>query len=209
MQKPQPASSKPLKIDKVKAEQLCDDFIKDIEGAIELYGDNGISVAIETAYDKHIFNNKAGMTKSFFLRCLNLKTPLLPEIFDAVVDHLFTPMAWSKITLQKYFGIKNVTSGKLVTLMRNESENKGADFLLIECTDQPDLSPMLVRDRDAAEKFIAILNRPATSTATYDSSGTPPPSANSDPSGRMVHLDLDENINTGNLEVVEVEILFR
>lgn len=204
MQKHQQASSKqsPEKVDKVEGKRLCNEFITDVAEVMESGADDGaINVAIERTYDKHIFNNKAGITKSYFLGYLWAECG---GIFDRVVDHLFTPMAWSKLTIQKHYGIKNTTTGRLVTLMRNESEESGADFLLVECIDQPDLSPMLVRDRDAAEKFIAILNRPSTSTS-YDSSSSDP----EEDSGKVVHLDLDENINTGNLEVIEVELLFK
>ena len=209
MQKHQQASSKKSpKLDKAEAIRLCDDFLTDVEEVMASGADdNAINVAIERAYDKYIFNNKAGITKSYFLGYLWAECSGNPRgcderIFDRVVDHLFTPMAWSELTIQKHYGIKNTTTGRLVTLMRNESEESGADFLLVECIDQPDLSPMLVRDRDAAEKFITILNRPSTSTS-YDSSSDPVDS------GKVVHLDLDENINTGNLEVVEVELLFK
>ena len=195
---------------KSKLRKYCDEFLATVRAAIQDHSDDKIiNAAIEKAYNAHIFEKEGGPTKAQLLGYLYSKDA---PIFTRVVNHLFTPMAWSELKIQKYYGIENTTTGRLVTLMRNESnesKDMGADFLLVECIDQPDLSPMLVRDEAAAEKFIAILNRPSTS-ASYDSS-TPPEtdSESSYSDDRVVHLDLDDNINTGNLEVVEVELLFK
>ena len=193
-------------VDRTEAERLCNGFVLDVQEAIDAGSDDdGIHTAIETAYNKHIFENDVGLTKANFLRYLYVKC----DFHDQVVNHLFTPMAWSKLKMHKCFGIKNSTTGRLVTLMRNETKDSGADFLLVECIDQPDLSPMLVRDSDAAQKFIAILNRPSTSASSDSSAPVPADDESSYSDDRVVHLDLDENINTGNLEVVDVEILFK
>lgn len=205
MPKRQQASPKKSlkKVNKVKAEKLFDDFLTDVVEVISSgAGDDSINLAIEESYDKYIFNNTVGMTKAYFIAHL-YRCPG-GDIYERVVNHLFTPMAWSKLTIQTYYGIKNTMTDRLVTLMRNEFDDVGADYLLVECVDQPDLSPMLVRDKRAAEKFIAILNRPSTSVSHDPHNDENPPS-----SSKMVNLDLDENINTNNLEVVEVEILFK
>jgi len=194
-------------VGKSKLRKYSDEFLATVRAAIRDHSDDKIiNAAIEKAYNAHIFEKEGGPTKAQLLGYLYSKDG---PIFTRVVNHLFTPMAWSELKIQKYYGIENTTTGRLVTLMRNESKDMGADFLLVECIDQPDLSPMLVRDESAAEKFIAILNRPSTS-ASYDSSTPEEPAVESSYSDeRVVHLDLDDNINTGNLEVVEVELLFK
>ena len=189
---------------KSKVRKYCDEFLATVRVAIQDHSDDKIiNTTIEEAYNTHIFEKEGGPTKAQLLGYLYSKDG---PIFTRVVNHLFTPMAWSELTIQKYYGIKNTTTGRLVTLMRNESKDAGADFLLVECIDQPDLSPMLVRDESAAAKFIAILNRPSTSASSEYDSSTPTESYSDD---KVVHLDLDDNINTGNLEVVEVELLFK
>lgn len=145
--------------------------------------------AIEMAYDRCIAPN---MQKSFFLTVL---AGLDDAVFAETVDHLFMPVHWSKVKLRTLWGIKNMSTGNLLTLERNPEDES---FLLKESseeTDNLDYAPMLTGEESDAAVFIKMLQE-VPSDAPLGINET------------MISLDIDEKINPMNLETTEVRVIF-
>jgi len=145
--------------------------------------------AIEQAYDRCIAQN---MQKSFFLAAL---AEMDDHVFAETVDHLFMPVNWSKVKLRTLHGIKNMTTGNLLTLERKPEDET---FLLKESseeTDDLDYAPMLTGDEADAQMFIKMLQEvPADAPLGINE--------------QMISLDIDEKINPANLEAIEVRVIF-
>lgn len=150
---------------------------------------DSVHEAIETAYDQCI---AAKMQKSSFLSAL---ATMDEKVFSETVDHLFTPINWSKQKLRTLWAIKNTSTGNLLTLERNTEEET---FLLKESsqdTDSLDYAPMLTGAVEDANVFVKMLQEvPSDAPLGVNES--------------MISLTIDERINVVNLETVEVKVIY-
>ena len=96
--------------------------------------------AIESGYDQDIV--PSSMTKSYFLGELH---EIDGEVFDITVEHLFTPINWSKLKMTQMWAVKNTPTGLLLTL----SHNKESDLFYLS-----EVGTRGMEDSDEGRKLI-------------------------------------------------------
>ena len=163
-----------------------------------------VNMGIETAYEQHIVS--VGMNKSDFLRLLAEEDR---EIFTQTVEHLFTPINWSRVKLRTLWALKNTTTGSLLTLERIQGEDgqrcsqcgtwHGDEvFRLIESSEDPDMltfAPMLSGSEEDMRTFADMLKQIPPEEPVY--LGT-----------ESVTLEINEGVNMANVEPVEIRVIF-
>ena len=127
-------------VGKLMLSETVHDFVGYVRGkdASELYE------SIEYAYARFIVPDE-NFTKAIFLKCL---LEIDWELFDDVVNHLFTPMNWSQIKARKFFAIKDSGSGNLITI---NMEDPNERYTLETCTVDDDNRPMLMTSHEEAD----------------------------------------------------------
>lgn len=145
--------------------------------------------AIEDAYEDHI--SQSGVVKSEFL------TELMREdhvLYEATVNHLFTPINWSTQKLRTLWAIKNMATGRLVTLGSDPKEENA--FNLTESgTDDLDFAPMMTGKQEDATTFVKMLQQPLDDSPVGIGE-------------TLISLEIEEGVNPVNLEVVRVKIIY-
>lgn len=147
---------------------------------------------IEDAYEKHLANS--GISKSEFLREL---MELDSKIFSLTVDHLFTPINWSQVNMKVLWGLRNISTGNLISLNTNEQANS---FILRDSGGEMGFAPMTTSSKKNLVEFLSIIQKNNTG-------GNGPPAASSS-NDVVVELDIEKGVNPMNLEVVEVKVIF-
>jgi len=150
--------------------------------------------AIERGYAKFIVPVE-GLSKANFLKNL---ADIDSELFDDVVNHLFTPMNWSKIKTRTFFAIKDSGSGNLITINMEEPNKR---YTLDTCSVDDDHRPMLMTTREEAETLMQVFDYQSKVEALLDM-------VKDKGEDVLVSLVANERINLKNLEIVEVELVF-
>lgn len=170
--------------------QHVDEFVESVRVSMVNGTDDEVNSAIENAYDKHIVTNK--LPKADFLEWLAEKNI---GVFRATVSHLFTPINWSQVNVRILWGIKNLATGNMLTLERDDdrdlyhlTESTVDNQSVMACT------PMLTGKQEDAEMFIKMLE-------------DVPMDAPIGVGESLVTLELDQRINVANLVVSEVKII--
>jgi hypothetical protein len=167
-------------------------FIKQVKSALKT--DDGedqskMLPAIEDAYEDHI--SQSGITKSQFL------TELMHEnhtLYEATVNHLFTPINWSTQKMRTLWAIKNMATGRLVTLGSDPKEENS--FNLRESgTDDLDFAPMMTGKQEDATTFVKMLQQPLDDSPVGIGE-------------TLISLEIEQGVNPANLEVVRVKIIY-
>ena len=149
-----------------------------------------VHMAIEVGYEQCIVSS--GITKATFLYDLAKEDY---EVFAITVNHLFTPINWSKVKLRTLWGVRNEATGNLLTLERDPETDV---YHLKETSEDPTslvFAPMMTGSEEDAKLFISMLQQ----------------LPNDAPVGvgeTLVSLDVDERINLNNREAVLVKIIF-
>lgn len=149
-----------------------------------------VNRVIEDAYDLHISRND--VPKSDFLKEL---VSIDEEVHAATVTHLFTPINWSRVKMHKLWGLKNSSTGNLVSLTISDDDD--GVFILRDGKDDVGMSPMTTRDHDSLMKFLKIVQQMPVDENV--------PMATEEV---IVHLEFGERVNPMNLEIVEVKVIF-
>lgn len=176
-------------------------FAKRVHAVMEAddKGLRDVNMMIETSYDEDII--PSGMTKGYFLGELK---DINGEVFDATVEHLFTPVAWARLKMTQMWGIKYATTGNLLTLTHDREEDQ---FTLSEVNtdstqgrerEQMEDIPMLTDNKESAESFVTAIQR------DYESRE---PSVAGVGEALMM-LNLKDGLNPMNFEVVPVRLIF-
>lgn len=175
-------------------------FIDSVQNVIEKDSNNveRIQQEIETAYDYYIVN--AGISKADFLARLYEQNK---EIHELTVDHLFTPVHWSKVTIRNVWGLKNTATGNLISLCANGEEDDS--FILRDNDKEFNHPPMLTDDHSLLANFLTIIKNAYENKSVsmqlqevyevIESSLT------------VIDLEFN-NINPANLKVVKVQIIY-
>ncbi len=145
---------------------------------------------IELAYEQCIVAHE--ITKSFFLDNL---ASISEDIFTETVEHLFTPINWSKVKMRVLWGVRNEATGNLLTLERDSERDV---YKLKEAGDDPAIlcfAPMMTGNQEDAELFIKMLNQLPTDAPVGVGES-------------IVTLDIEEGVNVKNLAAVEVKLIF-
>ena len=150
--------------------------------------------AIEYGYAKFVVTNEK-LSKSQFLANL---IEIDRSLFHDVVNHLFTPMNWSKIKARKFFAIKDSGSGNLITI---NMEDPNERYTLNTCSVDDDNRPMLMTTHEEAETLMQVFDYQSKVEALLDMVADKGEDV-------LVSLVVDERINLKNLEIVEVELVF-
>jgi len=160
-------------------DETADDKIKD-----------DIHQAIEVAYEKHI--SDAMLSKDSFLSMVHQEDS---EVFTWTVNHLFAPINWSRVTMHKLWGVKNTTTGNLVSL--GVSKQDDGTFVLRDGGSEMSFSPMTSGNQQHIVEFLKLLQQ--------NPRGENMPVASSNEV--LVAIDF-EGVNPMNLEVVEIKVIF-
>lgn len=150
--------------------------------------------AIEYGYAKFIVTNESLSKGKFLANLIEIDRSL----FYDVVNHLFTPMNWSKIKARTFFAIKDSGTGNLITI-NMEEPNKS--YTLDTCSVDDDNRPMLMTTREEAESLMQVFDYQSKVEALLDM-------VKDKGEDVLVSLVANERINLKNLEIVEVELVF-
>ena len=143
--------------------------------------------AIEDAYERHI--RESGVSKAALMSNLFQRNEAM---FAAVMNHLFTPVNWSKVKMRTLWGIKNHGTGNLVSLGKGENDG----FELKDCGKDILYAPMLTGNEDHARSFLALLQQPLEGQDRPLSVGEV-----------IISLEIEQGVNPANLEVVRVSVI--
>jgi hypothetical protein len=167
-----------------------DEFIRRVNETMAQEDTETIHHAIEDAYEECIVGN--AITKSVFLSELAASD----QIFTLTVEHLFTPINWSRVKLRTLWAVRNEATGNLLTLERDEETDV---YRLRDSTDDPTLlifAPMLSGSEADTRLFIKMLMEQLPKDAPVGLGET------------VVKMSVDEHINLANLKAVQIRLIF-
>lgn len=171
--------------------------------------------AIETVYGNNVVGK---ISKSSFLRALNdlCEEYELPALFEHVVNHLFTPIAWTTASVVEKYALRNCLTGKFVVIKSDlETKEKGRfvlslhddPFPLLTTDDRKEMDFILddlqfTRELDGEELpgFLSHMFKKCVFSFIHDT----------DDVGRLgcTHtIFIDKDLTPGSLEVVKVKII--
>lgn len=170
------------------------DMVRPVFETVDEDGRSDVTLpqVIEDAYEK--FFSDGNLEKSYILKELCERDP---QLFGVTVNHLFTPINWSRVKLRTLFGFRNESTGNLVTLGAGETdeESEEAQFHLRDAGDL-EYAPMLTGSEEDAQRFLKMLQEPT---------GDENPLAIGD---TLVDLQTDDDVNVQNFELVTVKLIF-
>lgn len=188
-------------------------FVKHVRQHME--DEEKMLVAIEKAYDYYIVEDENGPSKDFFLSDL-LKQD--EDVFRITVNHLFTPIKWSKYSLRKGYIIKNTGTGNPVALVFDIDNGKGAEeplnFALLDCGDPIELTPLYLAEFKEAEAFLQTVQLHQKLSQMQSDEGEDTTSTDLVLPGTEendfvdVVLRIDDRINIKNLEIGEMRLIY-
>ena len=146
--------------------------------------------AIERAYEDNIAHS--GMPKASFL------TELMKDdffLYEITVNHLFTPINWSTQKMRTLWAIKNMATGRLVTLGSDPKEENSFNLKESGTDDDLDFAPMMTGKQEDADTFVKMLQQPLDDSPVGIGE-------------TLISLEVEEGVNPVNLEVVRVKIIY-
>ena len=156
---------------------------------LPVYDESKMLSAIEVAYEQNI--SHSGMKKSDFLTEL---MQLDHTLYEATVNHLFTPINWSTQKMRTLWAIKNMATGRLVTLGSDPKEENS--FNLKESgTEDLDFAPMMTGKQEDAVTFVKMLQQPLDDSPVGIGE-------------TLISLEIEKGVNPVNLEVVRVKVIY-
>lgn len=124
-------------------ERPIKDFLLAVKRDYQKYlkdGGNGnlfnLNRVIETAYGNHVMPS---VSKSKFLIVFDrlCKEYKVEGLFDHVVEHLFTPIAWSTSSIEERYALKHSKTGKYVVVRMSESLQWGTLAFVLALSNDP------------------------------------------------------------------------